>query len=185
MNRYRVSTAVAALYPLTVFERLGRFVVDFGFASLLDKFEEHYGKRAGKALVGLVGATVVVVCLGLIWGFISPLVQWLNDTSTGYSVLALVTRFAGFAFAIWMLITAGAALSTYLEARHMASQAASFLDEAADVLQESKEVLHGLKGTVARLDESGEMIAKLDLAAGRADNVSLKSKEMAETLRGS
>lgn len=41
--------------------------MDFGFGSLLDKFEDHFGRLAAKILVGLVGLAVVAVCGSLIF----------------------------------------------------------------------------------------------------------------------
>lgn len=68
-NQTRYSSAHDAFSPINFIVRVGRYVVDFGFASLLEKFEEHYGKTAGKILVGFVGAAVLSVCVGFIGSF--------------------------------------------------------------------------------------------------------------------
>jgi len=57
-------------------ERVGQAVVDFGFSGVIEKFEEHWGKRATKALLLLIGLAVVAISLGAIWTYIlGPLVM--------------------------------------------------------------------------------------------------------------
>lgn len=50
-----------------------RAMIDFGLAGLLDRIERDFGPRWAKALVAVMGLTIVVVCLSLIGSTISSL----------------------------------------------------------------------------------------------------------------
>ncbi len=59
-------------------------MMDFGFGTFLDKFEQFYGKWATRFLVGLIGASIVAFCLALIWSsIIAPLTDWASNTPQG------------------------------------------------------------------------------------------------------
>jgi hypothetical protein len=149
--------------------------VDFGFASLLEKFEEHYGKRSGKALVGLIGAAVVAVCLGLIWGFLAPMFGWITDTATGSSALWIATRIVGFLFVIAALMAGGGAFATYLEARKLVGLAHTMIDDAADRLEGAEKVLLAGQGLVKNLNDRianlNEKIDKVDKFASLDEEI--------------
>lgn len=50
--------------------------MDFGFAGLVDKFEDYFGRKVTKALLVLIAATVVSACMALIWKtFLNPLIS--------------------------------------------------------------------------------------------------------------
>lgn len=115
--------------------------MDFGFASLLDKFEEHYGRRAGKVLVGLIALAVVVVCLGLIWGFIAPIVAWINGSVEDQSIWAFIARGIGFVIGLFFLMACAAGFSTVLEARNLMRLSASIVDDAHQTTQQAEEFL--------------------------------------------
>ncbi|TIO14917.1 MAG: hypothetical protein E5X86_22615 [Mesorhizobium sp.] len=159
MTRHFWSTT--PLSPFEVFERIGGFVVDFGFASLLEKFEEHYGKRAGKVLVGLIGMAVVAVCFGVIWQFISPIIGWATETAEGTSAVWFVWRAASAIVALVILAAGGAAVAAAIETKQLVRDAEEVLDGAFDIFEASTRSLERAKGLIDNVN-SGAKIVDID-----------------------
>ena len=51
---------------IKIFEMVGAAMMDFGFGSVIEKFEEYFGRKISKSLLALIGVTVVAGCLGVI-----------------------------------------------------------------------------------------------------------------------
>jgi hypothetical protein len=64
-------------------------VIDFGLAGLFERFEREFGRTVTRALLALIGVTIVVVSLGLIAQFLWALYQWTTDTIEGTSTVWL------------------------------------------------------------------------------------------------
>jgi uncharacterized membrane protein (Fun14 family) len=65
---------------ITPFEWVGRMAMDIGLGSVIDKFEEHWGKEATKFLLAVIGLAVICLCLGVVWStVIKPLVQLVDE----------------------------------------------------------------------------------------------------------
>jgi vacuolar-type H+-ATPase subunit E/Vma4 len=59
----------------------GGMLVDFGFGSLIDKFEERFGRRVTTVLLAVVGLGIFAGCVGLIAGnLIKPSIDLYNAT---------------------------------------------------------------------------------------------------------
>ena len=76
---------------LSPFERVGRWVMDFGFDGFLSKFEEHFGKGWTRALLLVIGLAAASFCIGVIWQYlVAPVVAFLQVPGR----LAAVARIA-------------------------------------------------------------------------------------------
>lgn len=84
---------------LAAIEGIGRrLLVDFGFGSFLEKFEEHFGKWPIRFLLLLIGLTATLACGKLIWEIaLGPLIDAI--TKAGLVVTALKAFWMGVAFA--------------------------------------------------------------------------------------
>ena len=180
---------------LRLSETVGRFVVDFGFASLLDKFQEHYGRLATKLLVGLIGVAVVAVCLGLIWQFLYPIIEWTNNTAAGHSLWSMAFRFAGFLSALAVLIAGGAAVAAAIDAKQMVrasedliGQAVLTFEAATNALVEAKGLIDDINNgaTVTDVDpkRTGKLITDAQDSLQRLRDVESRMKMPPETRRG-
>jgi hypothetical protein len=55
-------------------------VADLGFSGVVEKFEEHWGKRLTRWLLLVIGLGVAAVCVGAIWQWIvSPVLAFLQS----------------------------------------------------------------------------------------------------------
>ncbi|MER9748424.1 hypothetical protein [Mesorhizobium sp. M0140] len=133
-------------------------IVDFGFASLLDKFEEHYGKRAGKFLVGLIGAAVVSVCFSLIWQFISPLIGWATTTANGTSAVWLIWRGVSAMAAIAVLIAGGASVAAAIDAKRLVREAEAVMGDAYIIFESATAALIEAKGLVDDVNRGAKVV---------------------------
>lgn len=152
---YRLGAMIKS--PWDFFESAGRFVVDFGFGSLLEKFEEYFGRSAAKCLVALVGFAVIAVCLGLIWEFAYPIIDWLTGTSAGIGAYGLIMRTGGFVLALLFLAGTASTIVDALMLRRTMEEAGEYLRIAIQEMERSAEV-------------SEQMAEILDLAGEASDN---------------
>ena len=95
-------------------EKLGRrLLMDFGFGAFLEKFEEHFGKRASKGLVLLIGLCVALFCGQMIWTIaLGPAVSLATQAMSRGNVwqilinVAWTAIFAAFGLGLGSFITA-------------------------------------------------------------------------------
>lgn len=145
-------------------------MVDLGF---LDKFEEYFGRRAAKGLVGLAAAGAVIVILGGAWSYVSPLVAWANTDGLSWSQFAL--RVVTFLVSIGALIYWGIMAAQATETR--ARQRQFFAD-----VENVTDKLHGFATEMEKAATiQDETLAIFEEAVGILDN--LKDKQSAEALR--
>lgn len=77
--------------PLTFFERVGRAVSDFGFGSLVEKYEEYFGRAVTRAILIVVGLAVVATGVGAIWTWlVSPLLTFFRTPIWGQTLTQLM-----------------------------------------------------------------------------------------------
>lgn len=158
--------------------RIGVIVFDFGLGSFIEKFEEHYGQRATKALVGLVGATAALACFSFIWGLISPLIWWGTETVAGSSALWMLGKFLGLVSSGLILIAGGASFAMLMDAKRMLKGTEGIYSDAADLLDE----------TAAISDDSSKMLIQIrDLLCGietDKDEIDIHSTDMVKGIKG-
>lgn len=69
----------------------GRAMMDLGLGSIIDKFEEYFGRRVTRLLLILIGLAVVAGCVSVIWSWlIAPLLAFLSTPLWGRTVANLV-----------------------------------------------------------------------------------------------
>jgi len=72
-------------------ERVGRWLMDFGFGSLVEKFEERVGRRATTVLLYGIGAATLIICVNtVITQGIIPVVDFVRGVSSK-TVLGLLS----------------------------------------------------------------------------------------------
>jgi hypothetical protein len=94
---------------LTWFESVGRTVTDFGFGSLVGKYEEYFGRRVTRALLIIVGLSVVAVGVGAIWQWlIAPILMLFRTPLWGRTLaqLAIVAIAIGGGVAVGLMLVA-------------------------------------------------------------------------------
>lgn len=139
--------------PLAWFESVGRTVTDFGFGSLVGKYEEYFGRGVTRALLIVVGFGVVAAGIGATWQWlIAPLLTFFNTPVWGQTLISLVWRAAGLgaAIAVGLFLT-----SAILEWRRSQRTKA--------VLEDARQVLNATKAQGARHNKEMEQVfAKAD-----------------------
>ncbi|TRC85836.1 hypothetical protein FJV80_16150 [Mesorhizobium sp. WSM4310] len=145
-------------------------MVDLGF---LDKFEEYFGRRAAKALVGLAAAGAVIVMLGGAWSYVSPLVAWANTDGLSWSQFAF--RVVTFLISFGAVISLGSLAAQAMEARARQRQFIADVDKITDQLHafvsEIEKAAAIQDETLAIFEESVEILDHL------------KDRQAAESLR--
>ena len=113
-----------------VLEFLGRAMMDFGFAGLVDKFEDYFGKRVTKGLLILIGAAVASGSISLVFSFVvNPLFKlsmFLIDTSpAAYAKYELVVKGG---LGLLLLIAMGAATVSVYQYRAITQKLQSLFE---------------------------------------------------------
>jgi uncharacterized membrane protein len=132
------------------FERFGRrLVIDFGLAGVLDRFERTFGTRATNLLLGLIGATVVVVCIGLIFSTIMPVVWWFIEKDQTLENIHFARGLAALIAFVLLVVMIVNIIASYFERRALDRALRRAADRADEYFSEAKE-LHEL--TLAESD---------------------------------
>lgn len=168
--------------PLSFFESVGRAVADLGFSGVIEKFEEHWGKRATRVLLLIIGLGVAAVCVGAIWEwFVSPILNFLKSPERSNTVWSIVLATLGVGAGISFtsgLITAvvnrrrvkylnNVVTETETKAKHIMDQARGMLDETFKRAE-----------TVEALLEGGLLLTRAAVSA----NPSMSEEQRAEML---
>jgi hypothetical protein len=98
--------------PFAMMEWLGRrLVMDFGFGAILEKFEQHFGQRAVKIILGLIGLAIALTCAKVIWEIaLGPTVSFAAQLTKNSSLWEVGVRVFWYGIA-WV---AGAAVSLFI-----------------------------------------------------------------------
>lgn len=156
--------------------------MDFGFGSLLDKFEEYFGRTAAKALVALVGFAVIAVCLSLVWDFVYPIIEWFTGTSTGIGVYGYLLRFGGFIVALVTIAGTGSAVADALMLRRTMEEAGEYLRIAIDEMEKSAEVSERVAEILELTVEVPENVVS-ELDTEKFKKLAIATRGTAERLR--
>ncbi|RVD58892.1 hypothetical protein EN866_19370 [Mesorhizobium sp. M2D.F.Ca.ET.223.01.1.1] len=133
-------------------------MVDLGF---LNKFEEYYGRRMTKALVGLVAGGAVVVILGGTWTYVRPVVTWATTEGESWTVVAF--RAFSFVISFGAVFSLGNLVSQAVAGRAkeqqfiadvemVADRLTSFADSMKDAVDIQQETMGIYQESVAILD---------------------------------
>jgi len=69
---------------------VGRTAVDFGFSGVIEKFEEHWGKRATRGLTLLIGLAVAAGSVAIIWQWlVQPVLIFFQTPIWGRTLISL------------------------------------------------------------------------------------------------
>lgn len=113
-------------------------MIDFGLAGLFERFEKEFGRTITRAILALIGVTIVVVSLGLIAQFLWALYVWTTTTLEGTSMLWLVPKFLGFVGGFAAIVSALMIFSWSFESKAMIRRAQSHLQEARESAERSE-----------------------------------------------
>ena len=132
-----------------------RALMDFGFGKFLEMFEEHYGKRATKVLLGIISFAVLVFCLELIAkGLFLPLVSFLKD----WGQPSTLDKFKEYLIpALFAFIYT--AISTYLFLFLM--QKFLFEPKHNELMQEAKSAVETAKSRIKEAEDAREKLAEM------------------------
>lgn len=65
--------------------------MDLGFSGVIEKFEEHWGKRLTRLLLMLVGIAIAAICMGAIWQWlVSPVLAFFRAPLWGEKLGELI-----------------------------------------------------------------------------------------------
>jgi hypothetical protein len=128
--------------------------MDFGLGSFVEKFEKHYGKRATKILLGLVGAAAVCFCLGTIWQFIFPIGAFAYKSVSENNIWTIIGHYAFGAINVAIVIFAGATFASYVDIRRT-------LGSALRTTEHTQKLLDVCIGFVGQVGTEFEKIRRL------------------------
>lgn len=171
-------------------------MVDFGFGSFIEKFEDYFGRSVTKTILAILGFGVVVIVLGAVWEVLAPLFNWATNTATGSSATYLAYRIVLIVAAIGFLVSTAANFAQMIEYRgrirsffveldsfaEAMDQAAWFTDESKAIMQDAKVLLEEEKAALIG-DRTDDKIAELDSAIESSGRTSQEMREMAEKVR--
>ena len=116
--------------------------MDFGFSGLLNKFEEHFGARATRGLLVIIGLAVTALCLNILWTkLLIPIFRTIDGAKpTEWSWTAILTTL----FHISELLAVFGFASTVLDAyrRRLDREAIDSLIQDANYNVERARELH-------------------------------------------
>jgi hypothetical protein len=115
-------------------------VIDFGLAGVLDRFERTFGARLTNYLLGLIGSTLVVVCLGLIASTIMPLIWWFIEKDETLENIHLARGLAALLAFVFFVVMIVNIIASYYERRSLDREKRRALQEANDILDSAKDL---------------------------------------------
>ncbi len=128
-------------------------MMDFGFGSFLEKFQEFYGKRATKVLVGAIGISVLVFCIGLVWStVVDPVWNWTSDTVERSSTAYLFMKFLQHALVAVLIFAFVTNISLQFDLWSQINEVGQIRDDAQDTMDEIKNSAQELDGRAADIE---------------------------------
>ena len=146
-----------------------RLLMDFGFGSLIDKFEQHIGRGPTRALLWLAALAAFVVCLSsIIKDGIMPVMAAVRGVSSEFTyatiqrvTIALVTGIvSGFLFVVAVKLLAThfmkRADALIARAEQVTNDAERRVDEAWGMIQLAEETIAEVKAARKSLESPGD-----------------------------
>lgn len=139
---------VITMRPFRLFERTGRAAMDFGFSKFLERFEHHFGRRAEKFLVGVVGAAVIATGFSLLWAHIvSPAIQVFFSLPEPGSIWETANRYAAYTSMVFAVLFGIAIINLYIaahrETKQVRDEVRKLKAEAVKTFKANDEPPHG------------------------------------------
>lgn len=134
-------TAVAvALWPLVQIERLGEFVLNFGFGDLPAVFERYCGVWFARVVMFSVGLATIAVAFNLVVvQALAPLASWIFGAEMpGPSLFA---RIVAYVFYVGALFCLGYAVYAAMRTRRLLLTTRSLSTQAEETLRETKSLM--------------------------------------------
>lgn len=126
-------------------------MTDFGFGSLVGKYEEYFGQRVTRALLIVVGLAVVAVGVGAIWQWlIAPVLSFFQTPLWGRTLtqLAFAAIAIGGGVAVGlMLVAAFGDWHRFRKTRAIADQAKKLIERAEDTYDNADAMLGRINNT--------------------------------------
>ncbi len=122
-----------------------RVVLDLGLAGLVQKFEDEFGRKWTRRILALIGATVIVLCLGVLYSFTKPIIVHL---ATLYLENAQAKQLMNFFFGIFFILGTASMASLIADAfdgRHLRKEAERHYAEAIAKNNEIKESIDEMR----------------------------------------
>lgn len=157
-------TRAAIRRPGDFFESLGRAVADLGFSGVIEKFEEHWGKRATRWLLLVIGLGVAAVCIGAIWEWlVSPILLFLQSPDRARTLWSLVLAVLGVGGGIGLGFSAVATFAQWRRMRLLGQK----LAEAKEVLRETQNVRQDIQATRQAMKRAQQQTRQAFISAQR------------------
>lgn len=144
--------------------------MDFGFSGVIEKFEEHWGRRATKATLLFIGLGAIAISVGAIWAYIlNPIVGLVGELIPDHPSQHTrnVAKFAIFVLFALMAVSIGLSFfQRYVESKlnwrllNRAREADRHLAEARQYNAESEE---RLSEADKKLGDARQRIAEADV----------------------
>ncbi|HVX35472.1 MAG TPA: hypothetical protein VHC71_04555 [Hyphomicrobium sp.] len=133
-------------------------MIDLGLSGLVDRFEKTFGTLITNFLLGLIGLTVGVVCIGLMATYLIPTFLFLVDDQLGakYTYYSGAIAYLGLTvFFVWHITSS---IGTAIEKRAVIREAREF---NSDTRQLYNEVEENLAKSEKALEESRQLYVAL------------------------
>lgn len=126
--------------PLLWLESVGRAVADLGFSGVIEKFEEHWGRRTTRWLLLVIGLGVSAICVGAIWQWIvSPILAFLDSPQRSGTIWSLALAFAAIAAGVTLASALAEALTRWRRMRRIRAVFEETKRESESFRQEMRE----------------------------------------------
>jgi len=137
---------------------LGQWIMDFGFSGLVEKFEEYFGKRATKVLLGIIGLTVFIWCGGFVYNnLVFPIWDFFfgkdNSEATRFVQTVLGTIAGSLAGITLIVILSALNLLLPRRFRLLESKASKVIERAQEAMTEAKEMTAQSQSRIDEIDE--------------------------------
>lgn len=148
--------------------------MDFGLGAFLEKFDEHFGPRWTKWLLVLIGISITLVCLGIIWRLgIQPVISVFGAVGPFLTQWGIVIHAAAVGTAIGAGIGIGLMLVTMFRSAQLLrlhrAQKAEFdalIDAAKAITKDAEKVAVGMEETTAHAELVIEQIIENGIKRG-------------------
>lgn len=137
---------------------VGRMAVDLGFAGIIEKFEEHWGKRATRWLLMIIGVAVVAACVGAIWTWlVAPMLAFFDTPLWGQTLAGIALKALGIGAGIALGFGFTNDLARWRRTRQLKGLLKEMQAKSDKLIRETQE---GLARTREQLEKTAETNAQ-------------------------